>query len=84
MSVSCPDHELVRREECGWCQIAAKIDRAKEANEERKRPIPGVLWERRRVLIAYAQSRLEVQDWHAVSDAANDLRELDVEIRLTK
>jgi hypothetical protein len=36
---------------------------------------------RREVVIAYAQSCLDVQDWHGLSDAANDLRELDAETR---
>ena len=37
----------------------------------------------RATLIEYARHRLEDEDWHGLSDAANDLRELDVEIRMT-
>lgn len=33
---------------------------------------------RREVLIAYLKSAIEVCDWHAVSDAANDLRCIEV------
>ena len=36
---------------------------------------------RRSALIAYLRSCIEVEDWHAISDAANDLRELDAEER---
>lgn len=37
---------------------------------------------RRRVnYITYMRDRIEDEDWHGVSDAANDLRELDCEIR---
>lgn len=35
----------------------------------------------KRILIAYLNSKITLQDWHAVSDAANDLREIEVEIR---
>ncbi len=40
-----------------------------------------ILTIRRRNLIVYAQDKLDACDWHALSDAANDLRELDAEIR---
>lgn len=40
------------------------------------------LRDRRRVYIEYARHRIDDEDWHGVSDAANDLRELDVEIRM--
>lgn len=40
------------------------------------------LRERRRVYIEYARHRIDDEDWHGVSDAANDLRELDCEIRM--
>ena len=39
------------------------------------------LSEKRDRLIAYLQMKVEAQDWHAVADAACDLRELEVEIR---
>lgn len=29
------------------------------------------------ILIAYLRSKAEIGDWHGVSDAANDLRELE-------
>jgi hypothetical protein len=38
----------------------------------------------RETFIQYAADRLEDEDWHGLSDAANDLRELDVEIRMTE
>ena len=31
----------------------------------------------RRVLLEYLQVMIALEDWHGVSDAANDLRELD-------
>ena len=31
----------------------------------------------RRILIAYLRSKAEIGEWHGVSDAANDLRELE-------
>lgn len=42
------------------------------------------LQERRANFITYLRDRIDDEDWHAVSDAANDLRELDVEIRMTE
>lgn len=35
------------------------------------------LVEQRDVLIAYLASKADAEDWHAVADAAMDLRELD-------
>lgn len=40
------------------------------------------LYDRRAVYVQYARHRIDDEDWHGVSDAANDLRELDVEIRM--
>lgn len=37
--------------------------------------------EHREILVAYLRVKVEVEDWHGVSDAANDLRELDAEER---
>lgn len=37
---------------------------------------------RKRVMIEYMRLKIEEQDWHAVCDSANDLREIEVEIRL--
>jgi len=36
---------------------------------------------RRKKLIEYMWMKVEMEDWHGVSDAANDLRELDAEHR---
>lgn len=41
----------------------------------------GALRRRRGTYIQYMRDRIEDEDWHGVSDAANDLRELDCEIR---
>lgn len=38
------------------------------------------LQEQRDALIEYMKAKLEQEDWHGVSDAANDLRVLDVQI----
>lgn len=38
--------------------------------------------ERKDALITYMRAKIEEGDWHGVSDAANDLRELEVEMRL--
>lgn len=37
--------------------------------------------EHRAVLIEYLKAKVEQADWHGVSDAANDLRELEAEQR---
>ena len=37
--------------------------------------------EHRRRLIEYLESKVALADWHGVSDAANDLRELEAEKR---
>lgn len=33
--------------------------------------------QQRRILIEYLKAKVELSDWHGVSDAANDLRELE-------
>ena len=38
------------------------------------------LEEQRDALITYLKAKLEQEDWHGVSDAANDLRVLDMQI----
>lgn len=38
--------------------------------------------ERKTKMIEYLQLKTAEQDWHGVSDAANDLREIDLEIKL--
>lgn len=38
--------------------------------------------EHRRVLIEYLTAKVDRQDWHGVSDVANDLRELEAEQRV--
>lgn len=35
-------------------------------------------------LILYAQVKLDSSDWHGLSDVANDLRELEAELRAWK
>jgi hypothetical protein len=41
--------------------------------------------ERRKVgLVAYCQIKLDAGDWHAVQDAASDIRELDAKLELLK
>jgi len=36
--------------------------------------------ENREVLIAYLRMKTDESDWHAVSDCANDLRELETKL----
>ena len=36
------------------------------------------------VMIEYMQLRIRQRDWHGVSDAANDIREMEAESRATK
>jgi len=35
----------------------------------------------RAILIEYLKAKADAEDWHGVSDAANDLRELDAELK---
>jgi len=41
----------------------------------------GSLREQREVLKSYLRMKTDAEDWHGVSDAANDLREIDAELR---
>lgn len=41
----------------------------------------GALNEHRRVLLSYLRVKTDAEDWHGVSDAANDLREIDAELK---
>lgn len=38
----------------------------------------------RQVMIEYLNSKISDQDWRAVSDAANDLREIDRELKIRR
>ena len=38
----------------------------------------------RAVLVAYLISKTHVEDWHAVADAACDLREIDAKIEASR
>ena len=38
----------------------------------------------RAALIAYLTAKLRAEDWHAVADAAMDLREIDAELSVMK
>ena len=40
------------------------------------------LEKRKQTLITYLLSQVDAGDWHAVSDCANDIRELEVEIKI--
>lgn len=42
------------------------------------------LFKERNSLIDYLQSKVEVEDWHAVSDAANDLRDVDASLTVVE
>lgn len=42
------------------------------------------LEQRKRKLIEYMNLKIAEQDWHALADAAMDMRELEVEIRMQK
>jgi hypothetical protein len=42
------------------------------------------LEKRKAGLIAYCQIKLDAGDWHAVQDAASDIRELDAKLELLK
>lgn len=42
------------------------------------------LKERKNLFIMYLEEKVLEEDWHGVSDVANDLRELEVEIRILK
>jgi len=37
--------------------------------------------EKKNILVDYLKMKTEDQDWHAVSDAANDIREVEIKIR---
>lgn len=41
------------------------------------------LHDKRDTLVEYLKLKTEEADWHGVADAAMDLRELEIEIRLT-
>lgn len=40
------------------------------------------LYEERKQLIAYLKSKLSSEDWHAVQDAASDIREIEAKIEV--
>lgn len=41
-----------------------------------------IILHRREILVAYLEVKTEENDWHAVSDAANDLREIDAKLEM--
>lgn len=42
---------------------------------------PSPLEKQREALMVYLRAKVDAEDWHAVSDAANDLREVEAELR---
>lgn len=42
------------------------------------------LQQRREIFLAYLNDRVKTEDWHGVMDAAADLREIDVAIKIYK
>lgn len=52
-------------------------------NEQPDSVTTKILNERKRILIFYLRSKADEEDWHAVADAAMDLREVDVMLRYT-
>lgn len=40
------------------------------------------LKERKTQLIAYLNSKILAQDWHAVQDAASDIREIEAQLKI--
>lgn len=40
--------------------------------------------EKMKILVDYMKLKIEEKDWHGVCDCANDLRELEVEIKMKK
>jgi len=42
-----------------------------------------ILDDRKKALLIYMESAINIEDWHGVSDAANDLREVDLELNLS-
>jgi phage-related protein len=72
------------REQFEKSESASKMARkaARLAKKTRKRLEK--LQRHRATFIEYALQRIEDEDWHGLSDVANDLRELDVEIRMTE
>jgi hypothetical protein len=47
-------------------------------------PTVAELQRRKAGLIAYCQIKLEAGDWHAVQDAASDIRELDAKLEVLR
>ena len=39
---------------------------------------------RKQSLVAYLRMKLDAEDWHAVQDAASDIREIDAQIALLR
>lgn len=42
------------------------------------------LLEQKAQLVAYLQSKLKAEDWHAVQDAASDIRELEAKLEVLR
>ena len=55
-----------------------------EAAQQHKVKVVSPNSDHRSVLIAYLLAKVEIGDWHGVSDAANDLRELEVYERIKR
>lgn len=65
-------------------RIVLERSEAAKRREAERLCVLAQLHRHRATFIEYARHRLEDEDWHGLSDAANDLRELDVEIRITE
>ena len=40
------------------------------------------LVKRRKIMIEYLMTRLDIEDWHGVQDAASDIREIDAQLKI--
>lgn len=72
---------------CGADELSAKINAGCEfqpfqVNE--KEHLVGKLRGRKDSLVSYIFTAIAVEDWHAVADAACDLREIDAKLEMLK
>jgi hypothetical protein len=68
---------------CYNARMESRLPPKLRAPKPGRSPRLKALYRIRQGLIRYATDRLTLdEDWHALSDAANDLREVDVEIRM--
>lgn len=64
--------------------MSSQSDEAERRTQDERSAVRASLRLMRKTLIDYLAAKTQSEDWHAVSDAANDLREVDAQLAVLR